>query len=543
MEHNNVNTNDVGQQQTATATTTTNKVIMDNKTRDSKLKFVETEMNVLNLRQDCMMQFKEKAVYDHLLKYYTEDHLKKIQVACSQTQLYTSIRINSILTNRDQVITDLRNHFTSNNNNSNNQFTSFLSFTDILKEKNNGGNSIDNNADNDRIIKSLNNDTIFIKTEGPFIPLPEYPQIVVDLLCGESVLRGSHVFAPGVMASERYLRKGNLVSVFMDASNNGFPFSRGHVIDNCYGQKCVFVGNGVCQMDRNEMYQTKYGVAIEITERIWSCPPLNGVLPDKIFLQHLPSIITVYQLDPKPGEKILDMCAAPGGKTTLIASLLHSNKGNGGSTAVGDEKQATIIALDKNKSKVKKIEELCTRLSLDKYVKCLTKDSSKLLPQHVDINNPNNKDHLELFKEGSFDKILLDGPCSGLGARPRFREDCPIIDTTNTASFQRALLKNAIGLLKVGGLLVYSTCTINPCENEENVAFVLNNYPQMKLVSQVPHIGQHGLKGCGLSEPDRLLVQRFDPSDDSIGTIGFFIARFTKINTDTPTPTLLTEGV
>ncbi len=64
------------------------------------------------------------------------------------------------------------------------------------------------------------------------------------------------------------------------------------------------------------------GIGIEMTELVYSAPALNGVLPSVIFPQNLPSIVCSHVLNPQPGETILDMCAAPGGKTTHIASLM-----------------------------------------------------------------------------------------------------------------------------------------------------------------------------------------------------------------------------
>ncbi|CAI5719307.1 unnamed protein product [Peronospora farinosa] len=83
-------------------------------------------------------------------------------------------------------------------------------------------------------------------------------------------------------------------------------------------------------------------------------------------------------------------------------------------------------------------------------------------------------------------------------------------------------------LLKPGGTLVYSTCTINPKENEQMVHHALENYP-LKLVSQgKAHLGDRGLPGQGLNEHEASLVQRFDPSNIELDTMGFFCAKFLK---------------
>ncbi|KAM9970730.1 hypothetical protein ACTFIR_002594 [Dictyostelium discoideum] len=498
------------------------------------LNHVLNEMKIMNFKKigddeytnECLMEFKDIEVLNHLIKYYGKEHMERIQKSMTQTFLYTTIRVNTMNTNKDKLLIDLSNHFKTNEKSVENQeiFTNFKSFNDILNNIENNNNDNDNDNDNnDEIKNQISKDTIFIKTIGPLIPKPIYPQIIVDLICGEAVLRGSNIFSIGVLGSNKYIKKGNMVSVFVTIDSR---VSKGEILEDCFKEKCAFIGNGISLLDRDDYHQTRVGVAIEMTERLYVCPPLNSVLEDKMFLQHLPSIYTVYQLEPKLGDKIIDMCAAPGGKTTLIASLIqqfeiNNNQNNNNNN---DEIKTEIFALDKNKGKVKKIIDLCKRLSLDKYVTCLAKDSSKLTKE-------NQQDPLDKirFQSNSFDKVLLDGPCSGLGSRPRLIESSRLVDLTNSSEFQKKLIDQAVSLLKPGGILVYSTCSINPEENELNVSYLLNNYPEMKLIPQIPHISQPGLPNCGLTEQQCKLVSRFDPSDSNIGTIGFFIAKFTKI--------------
>jgi len=162
----------------------------------------------------------------------------------------------------------------------------------------------------------------------------------------------------------------------------------------------------------------------------------------------------------------------------------------------------------------------------------------------------------------SFNRILLDPPCSALGQRPR------LISTSNTtlhtlaqcADYQMALMRTAIALLKIGGSLVYSTCTHNPCENEIIVGQTLQEFPNMTLVGLpngldqmgAPGLPQHQIqkaldfmnmkkgassdesidrvlswKVSGLSDSNNLKVRRFDP-DGTEDSIGFFVAKFKK---------------
>ncbi|EGG17913.1 NOL1/NOP2/Sun family protein [Cavenderia fasciculata] len=454
-----------------------------------------SKMNLVHASDpNAIMAYKHQNVLDHLEKYYGKDHMNAIRKAQVRPPTFTTIRVNTSKCDRPHLLNQLRPYFESI------QFklqdNNIIPFSNLVKE------------DTNETIQSITNQTILLKNHGPFNPQPKYKQVVVGVLCAEAVLRGSDIFAPGIIGSFKHIVEGDMVSVFVDLSQDG---KRGFIIDGYYAERTVFVGNGVSLMNRLDYYSTRGGVGIKMTERIWDCPPLNGVLTDKLFLQHLPSILTVFQMDLLPSQRekrsfnILDMCAAPGGKTTLIASLVKNN-------GLGDK----ITAIDKNKKKAKMVSDLCRVNGFDEngLVTVRAGDSKKLLIEGV-------------FKEESFDRILLDGPCSGLGTRPRFDEATLLIDLDNSACLQRVLIDAAVKLLAPGGILVYSTCTINPCENEENVKYLLDNYGSfMQLVPQTGHIGDPGLPGI-LPENLSPLVQRFDPSTNH-ETIGFFISKFKK---------------
>ena len=160
----------------------------------------------------------------------------------------------------------------------------------------------------------------------------------------------------------------------------------------------------------------------------------------------------------------------------------------------------------------------------------------------------------------SFDKILLDPPCSALGQRPRFeKKELTKLETlAQCADYQMVLMRTAVELLKPGGTLVYSTCTHNPCENEMVVAQTLEEFPGMKLISLPDGLSSMGANGFsseqiqnalrvmerenlksefvkrvllwkhrGLSDENNTKVRRFDP-DGPDDTIGFFVAKFQK---------------
>lgn len=154
------------------------------------------------------------------------------------------------------------------------------------------------------------------------------------------------------------------------------------------------------------------------------------------------------------------------------------------------------------------------------------------------------------FLPESFDRILLDAPCSGMGQRPNMACTWTLKEVMSYQPLQRKLFTVAVELLKPGGVLVYSTCTVTLAENEEQVAWALETFPGLQLQHQDPQVGGEGMLGAGLSPEQLKRLQRFDPSamrslDRDIGSlrdasiedlvwlankdcIGFFIAKFVK---------------
>lgn len=202
-------------------------------------------------------------------------------------------------------------------------------------------------------------------------------------------------------------------------------------------------------------------------------------------LQNLPSCICARVLNPIRGEKILDMCAAPGNKTTHIAELM------------GDD--GLIIAIDKTPNKLKILEEKIKNYQFNS-VKCFAYDSTKLL------SNDGDGDRVPLnppFARQSFDKILLDAPCSGLGNRPLLRNDTSPKMLSSYPVIQKKLFKTAFELLKSNGILVYSTCTVTSAENEEIVQWALKTFDGLELISADPLLGGPGWPNVGLNDEQR----------------------------------------
>ena len=177
-------------------------------------------------------------------------------------------------------------------------------------------------------------------------------------------------------------------------------------------------------------------------------PSFNGGL---FYVQDPSTLLAVAELNPQPGESILDYCAAPGGKTTYIAERMK-NQGN-------------LVAHDTSSDRIKLIEANCSRLG----VTCV----KTTLPSTLNSQPPTN-----------FDRILIDAPCSNTGVMRRRVDLRWRIRETELARLRAAqlqLLRDALPHLKPGGTLVYSTCSLEPEENSEVVHEFLKQHPTMQL--------------------------------------------------------------
>lgn len=168
-------------------------------------------------------------------------------------------------------------------------------------------------------------------------------------------------------------------------------------------------------------------------------------------------------LAPQKGEIVLDMCAAPGGKTTHLAQLM-ANTG-------------TIVARDIYDRRLGLIQNAAQRMGLTN-IQVQKADGSKYNPAESEF----------------YDRVLLDAPCSGLGVigrKPEIRYRTDPIAISELLPLQAALLDNAFKVLKPGGVLMYSTCTINSAENEDQIAKILQKYPDLALVELPPYLDSH----------------------------------------------------
>lgn len=203
------------------------------------------------------------------------------------------------------------------------------------------------------------------------------------------------------------------------------------------------------------------------------------------------SMLVALAAEPMPGQRVLDVCSAPGGKSTHMAQLMK-NKG-------------TIYACDIHKHRLDLIAENCKRLGITN-VELVQQDGTKLTKRWQE----------------PFDVVLCDVPCSGLGvlgrrADARWAKESE--DISGLCKIQKKILEEAAQLVVPGGTLIYSTCTIAPEENQEMVEAFIKEHPEYEL--------DETLTDCWLDiDKDDTGYVQFLPFVDDMD--GFFIARMMR---------------
>ena len=215
--------------------------------------------------------------------------------------------------------------------------------------------------------------------------------------------------------------------------------------------------------------------------------PLNQ--EGKIYLQGIASMLPALVLDPKREEAVLDLCAAPGSKTSQMAAMM-----GGG----------TLVACEDDSVRFQKLQNTL-RIQGATFVEAVNKDATVL--------------HHE--RPEAFDKILADVPCSAEGrmdlSDPRSYRYWSQKNVNEHAKLQRRLLRSAARMLKPGGTLVYSTCTLAPEENEGQVEWLLAECPE--LVSETFDLPVSEVKRWPKGGVTVLPTKDYE---------GFFIAKFKK---------------
>lgn len=244
-------------------------------------------------------------------------------------------------------------------------------------------------------------------------------------------------------------------------------------------ERIPFLPDSLIIMNQNEKYFEKLPMYIK----------------GEIYFQGISSQLPPLFLDPKPGEKVLDMCAAPGSKTTQMA-IQMKNEGQ-------------IVANEKDQIRHEKLKYNLSKQGI-KIAETIQGDGGELGEKYA----------------GYFDKVLLDAPCSAEGRmnmeEPRTYKFWSEKVVGQNAKLQRRLFRSAVKVLKPGGILVYSTCTLAPQENEILVKGELEEFKGVIVQEKIDLDFKfklplfEGLTGMVKAMPSKI-------------SEGFFVAKFKKL--------------
>jgi len=323
-------------------------------------------------------------------------------------------------------------------------------------------------------------EALWAPVEGPLsFPLFE-KRVVADKRAAESVLMGSDLYAPGVVEA-RGVEPGDRVTV---VAPNGVPVGSGVAVASWRRLKPLV------DEARRRGARVRLGLFVRVEWPMFRAPrvrELPGYDEGLVYGQSLPSMYVARLLDPKPGEVIVDATAAPGGKVSHAAQLAGP--------------ASTVVAVDRP-SKVGRLRGELARLGMD-WVRVVAGDSRRLhrlLPE----------------LEGRVDKLILDPPCTNLGVIPKVADRKTHGDSASLARYQASLARAAARMLKPGGVLSYSVCTLTATEAEA------------QTVALAEKLGLEPIEAPGWARrPTRTPYGlRFSPLTH--GVTGFFIALLRK---------------
>lgn len=236
----------------------------------------------------------------------------------------------------------------------------------------------------------------------------------------------------------------------------------GHLLEANNQRPRLTLRVNLLRTTREELEQRLAADGIRTSRSPWLPSILNvdgafNVTTNKAFREGLFTVqdegatMAMYLAAPSPGIRVIDLCAAPGGKSTALAELMQG--------------RGEIIALDKYEPKLKLIDEAAQRLGIAEVIQTAIGDAITITLPPADL-------------------VIVDAPCSGLGTlskKPDIKWKREPEDIPQLVALQRAILANAAKLVKPGGVLLYSTCTIERRENQEVVAAFLADHPEFVL--------------------------------------------------------------
>ncbi len=378
-------------------------------------------------------------LYQYLLQYFSDGELQSLFDAVRRPPNRYYVRVNTMKISPGDLITMLREH-------------SMDAYTD------------------ENLPEAL-----WFPVKGPNRVPSARKYVLANKRAAESVYMGANLYIPGVVRMGDEVKRGDEVNVIAPDGE--------------------IVAFGTAEIGYDEIRSVKRGVAVRTLISVYELPKIREMHEYALGLfydQSLPAQWVTHILDPGPGDVIVDMNAAPGGKTSHVVQL------SGG--------KAVVYAFDRSENKIREMIENLGRLGMNGLYRVEARDTRFLDVDRPDLVN-------------SVDRVLIDPPCTDMGVRPRLFDVKTMETVKSTAEYQRQFIKVAWKLLKPGGTLVYSTCTIPPLENEDNMAYAES------LGFEVISISIPNATG-GLIDKYGDSVVRFYPHRH--GTPGFFIAKLIK---------------
>ncbi|MEZ0394023.1 MAG: PUA domain-containing protein [Desulfurococcaceae archaeon] len=284
----------------------------------------------------------------------------------------------------------------------------------------------------------------YFPVEGPFELEKEGVEghVIVERHAVESVLLGSNLYRPGVLRASRFDRGSRILAL------------------SPWGDELAIMVAAVSSEDLHRMSRGLVAINVASPYRVPRVSELPEVSEGLVYPQGLPSIVAAKALGASPGELVVDLTAAPGGKAGHVVQLTRG--------------LARIIALDRSQKKAESMSLRLASMGLHRNLIVIPMDAREALRG--------------LLPEGAIDRILLDPPCSDLGIRPRLRLDKTLNDVIALSSYQRQLLRVAAKLLRPSGTMLYSTCTLTVAENEENLQYAVSELGMESVdVGRVPY--------------------------------------------------------
>ena len=295
---------------------------------------------------------------------------------------------------------------------------------------------------------------------------------------------------------------------------NGLTLRRSALVNACFiierGRTTIDASNSGEPVVADAKPDAKTAVGSRKTAKSFRGSPekLTGYAEGLFSIQDEAAAFVSLIVDPKSSDLVIDLCAAPGGKTLHMAEMM--------------ENRGRVIAVDQSASRLTPLKESRTRLGL-KNIEIVAHDG-------------------RTFKSPILaDKILVDAPCTGTGVinrRPDMRYKRKQEDLASLIELQRELLQNASQLVKPGGILIYATCSIEPEENFGNAKWFLDNFEEFEPDDIQKYLPKEILDECAPTSAGPACKTRIEdscvhmvqllPSRHKVS--GFFIAKFRKRN-------------